>query len=133
MTLRIVEKSLTMKTEMRGRIIHGIVTGKLEKEDYELFVPVLEEQIERHRPIRLFLELQNFEGWTAGAFWEECKLGYRHLGKDVERIAVVGNKGWEQGMTAFIQPFTSTDVRYFDAKEREQAEKWIHEDLRAAA
>jgi hypothetical protein len=133
MSITFNDSSILMESTMGGKLVHGIVTGKLEKEDYELIVPEMEKQIVAHKPIRLFLELRDFEGWSASAFWEECKLGYKHLGDDVERIAVVGDQKWEEGLTNFVKPFTSTEIRYFDATEREAAENWITENLRQAA
>lgn len=122
-------KALFLGEETCGKVIHLIVTDKLEKTDYDDIVPIVERQIEEFGPVRLFLELTDFDGWTASACWEECKLAYKHLGNDVERIAVVGDKAWEHGMSAFINPFTKTNVKYFDIADRSQAEQWIQEGL----
>ena len=35
-------------------------------------------------------------------------------------------------MAVFCKPFTSATTRYFDTKEAEQAEAWIHADLLVA-
>ncbi len=33
---------------------------------------------------------------------------------NIERLAMVGDKTWENGMSASCRPFTSAKVRYFD-------------------
>ena len=87
MALKLEYKVLSVETH--GRVLHGIVSGKLEKEDYDLLVPEAERLIEKSGKIRVLVELIDFKGWSAGALWEECKFAYHHL-KDVERMAMVG-------------------------------------------
>ena len=100
--------------------------GKLEKEDYDMFVPQIEGLMRDHAKIRLLVELRDFKGWTAGALWEDTKFAARHY-SDIERLAVVGDAGWEKGMTAFIKPFTAAAVKYFDRQDASSAYEWIRE------
>ncbi len=52
--------------------------------------------------------------------------------KDIERIAMVGDKKWEQWMAAFCRPFTSAKIRYFDQSEADSAHQWICERVSPA-
>lgn len=106
-----------------GKFIHLTITGKLEKEDYDMFVPEIDQQIEQYGKINMLVGLVDFHGWTAGAVWEDSKFGVRHF-NDIERLALVGNKTWEKGMAYFCKAFTLAKVRYFDLNERERAEAW---------
>ncbi len=99
---------------------------KLTKEDYELFVPQLEGLMDQGEPIRILVEFQEFKGWTLGALWEDTKFGTKHF-NDIDRLAVVGDRQWEKFLAAFIKPFTTAKVRYFDSHEKEAAEKWLKE------
>lgn len=126
MALKFEYKSFSVETQ--GRILHGVIIGKLEKEDYDLFVPEAERLINEHGTIRVLAELVDFKGWTAGALWEECKLAYHHL-KDVERMAMIGDKAWEKGLTVFMKPFIGAKLKYFDVSERQAAIDWIQEDI----
>ncbi|SEQ91071.1 SpoIIAA-like [Nitrosomonas sp. Nm51] len=113
------------------RYINLKITGKLEKEDYDFFVPEIEQEIESHGKVNMLVELINFHGWTAGAVWEDTKFGIRHF-NDIKRLGIVGNKGWEKGMAIFCKAFTTAKVRYFDANEkgqREAAESWVKESI----
>jgi hypothetical protein len=62
----------------------------------------------------------------AGALWSEIKLDIR-LFADIERLAVVGDKKWEQGMATFFKPFTKAATRYFDQADAAEARKWLRE------
>lgn len=98
--------------------------GTLDKTDYEVFGTQLDEMVRQHGGIRLFIELVDFQGWTAGAAWEDVKLGVRHF-SNIERIAVVGETRFQKGMTALAKPFTAAKVRYFDVENQADAEDWI--------
>jgi hypothetical protein len=102
------------------------IKEKLDKKDYEAFVPMIESQIQAGPPVRLLVELHEFAGWTAGALWEDTKFAARHF-SDIDRLAVVGESRWQQGMTVFFKPFTAADVRYYDMQEIESARRWIRE------
>jgi hypothetical protein len=54
-----------------GKLLHVKVTGKLTKEAYEAFAPVVDEQIQEHGKVRILFEMHDFHGWTAGALWED--------------------------------------------------------------
>ena len=111
-----------------GNYINLKITGKLETEDYEFFVPEIEKQIRKFGKVNMLLELIDFHGWTAGAAWEDTKFGIRHF-NDIERLAIVGDKAWEKGMAYFCKVFMSAKVQYFDVSERDKAMKWISEVL----
>jgi hypothetical protein len=114
-----------------GKILVIKLTGKLTKEDYERFTPEVERMIKQHGKLRLLIQMHDFHGWTAGALWQDVKFDLKHF-RDVERLALVGEKTWEHGMAVFCKPFTTATIRYFERSEAEQAEAWIHADLLVA-
>ncbi len=114
-----------------GKILVVKLTGELTKEDYEQFSPEVERLIKEHGKLRMLVQMYYFEGWTPGALWQDLKFDLKHF-RDVERLALVGEKAWEHGMALFCKPFTTATVRYFDRSEADQAETWIHADLLVA-
>ncbi len=108
------------------RIVTLTFTGKLEKEDYELFVPQIEGLMGKKKAIRILVELKDFHGWTVGALWEDTKFGTRHF-NDIDRLAIVGDRRWEKTLAAFVKPFTTAKVRYFDILEKAEAMAWLKE------
>ena len=99
-------------------------SGKLSKEDYDDFVPEVERQIREEGKIRVIFDMQNFLGWEAGALWEDIKFDLKHFA-DIERLAMVGDKKWEEWMSKFCRPFTRAEIRYFDQSQMEMAREWI--------
>lgn len=104
---------------------HLTLTGKLRKEDYDDFVPAIEELIGRHGKLNLLVELVDFHGWSAGALWEDTKFDLKHF-DDINRLAIVGDKKWEKAMAMFCKPFTTAKVRYFDISDIDEAKRWTH-------
>ena len=117
---------ITLSEEPVGKIVTLVFKGKLEKDDYKRFVPQLEKIMESEDKIRILVELKDFKGWTAGALWEDTKFGVVHF-NDIDRLAIVGDKKWENTMATFVKPFTAAIVRYFDTDNIEEAERWIRE------
>jgi hypothetical protein len=109
-----------------GKIVTLKINEKLRKQDYEEFVPMIEGFMADGSKIRILVELHDFKGWTAGALWEDTKFAARHF-NDIKKMAVVGEKGWEQGLTVFFKPFTRAEISYFDVKDLEKARQWIRE------
>lgn len=120
-----------LETISMGRVLEVRVTGKLTKEAYQKFVPAVDAQIKEYGKLRILFLMQDFHGWTAGAMWEDLKFDLKHW-KDIERLAIVGDKKWEKGMAAFCKPFTKATIRYFDAAQIEEARQWLESDAAPA-
>jgi len=109
-----------------GKILEVRVSGKLAKEDYEHFVPEFERLLAAHGKLNVLFEIADFHGWTVAAAWEDTKFALHHF-HDIGRLAVVGEKKWQEGMTTFCKPFTKATIRYFDHSDAEEASKWLAE------
>jgi len=119
MAVRLIERA-------EGRIVDVEVTEKLTKEDYERFVPRLEDLIAQFGRIRILFIMRDFHGWKAGALWEDLKFDWKHY-SDIEKLAVIGDKAWEKGITVFCRPFTKAKIRFFKHDHIEQARQWVEE------
>jgi hypothetical protein len=108
-----------------GKVISLKFMEKLRKEDFEKFVPMLESQMAGDQKVRILVQLHNFEGLTVGALWEDTKFAARHF-TDIEKLAVVGDAKWQEGLTLFAKPFTAATVCFFKMEDIEKARKWIH-------
>lgn len=100
------------------------LTGKLEIEDYDSFVPRMERFVHKHKGAGLVIHLTDFNGWNTGALWENTQFEGRHY-DNVSRIAVVGDRFWQKGLSSFLKAFPKADVRYFDTALKEDALKWL--------
>ena len=109
------------------KILGFKLSGKLHDEDYHTFVPAVEEAIAAGGKVRLLAQFEDFHGWDLHAAWDDLKFGIKHY-SDFERIAMVGDKKWEEWMARFCKPFTRATVKYFDAANAETAQAWLRED-----
>ena len=116
--------SIRISEENGGKIFAVHVSGKLAKADYELFVPEFERLVQQHGKMRMLFDMTDFHGWEASALWEDTKFAMHHF-DDIEKIAMVGEKRWQQGMALFCKPFTKATVRYFDHVDAVEARKWL--------
>lgn len=109
-----------------GNVLKLQATGKLTKEMYQEFVPLFEQMVTESGKIRVLFEMHDFHGWTAGALWEDMKFDFKHF-SDIERLALVGESKWQEGMAVFCKPFTGATIKYFDQSQVGEAEAWIAE------
>jgi len=110
-----------------GNIIAIRASGKLTHEDYQAFLPRLEEQIKQLGKVSILVELDNFQGWELEAAKDDFKFGMAHL-DDIERFAIVGEKSWERWMALMAKPFMGPGrVRFFSRDELQKAWDWLRE------
>lgn len=109
--------------ETEGDFVALELSDKLTEMDFQVITPELQAQIEEYHKIALFVEMKDFHGWTGSAFWADTKFDLKHH-NDFSRIAMVGDKKWEEWMARLSKPFTSAMVRYYDVSERDMAMRW---------
>ncbi len=120
---------LTLSESAGGKVLGVKLSGKLSKEDYQQFVPKVEELIKKDAgKIRILMQMHDFHGWEMAALWEDLKFDIKHF-RDIERLAMVGESKWEAGMAAFCKPFTTAKIKYFDESKLDEAEQWVAEGL----
>jgi hypothetical protein len=116
----------TIDIAASGNVLEVQLSGKLTKEAYQELAPVVDQQIQENGKLRILVILDDFHGWTAGALWEDMKFDMKHW-KDIERLAIVGESKWEQGMAVFCKPFTAAKIKYFDHADVDAAREWVDE------
>jgi hypothetical protein len=127
-----------MKTERHGLSI-GIerigkaffltlkAVGKLTHEDYEAITPMIDSALGAviEPRVRVLIDGTELEGWELRAAWDDLKLGLRH-GSEFEKIAIYGNKGWQEIAARIGGWFVSGEVQYFE--DRESALEWLQSE-----
>lgn len=114
-------------THDEGSTLAIRASGKLTHQDYQSFLPKLEEKIKQAGKVSLLLELDNFSGWDLKAAKDDFTFALKHMG-DLERIAIVGDKSWEHWMTIMAKPFLLLgSVRYYNKEQLQEAWGWLRE------
>ena len=109
-----------------GKVLGFQLSGKLHDEDYKHFVPAIDAAAAAHGKVRLLAHFHDFHGWDAHALWDDIKFSTTHCTK-IERIALVGEKKWEEYMAKVCKPFSMATIKYFDASEIDAAWNWVGE------
>ena len=99
-------------------------SGKLTKDDYAALLPKVDQLITEHHKINILFDMHDFHGWEVAAAWEDTKFAFDHF-RDIERLAVVGEKPWQKAMAVICKPFTQAEVRYYTHEQSDQARQWL--------
>ena len=99
--------------------------GRVQAADYEnVLAPAIDAAVAEHGKVRLVYELGDaFDGYSAGAAWEDMKIWAPHLTK-WERCAVVTDHGWIRDALRVFGVFMPGDVRVFPTTELDDALAW---------
>ena len=102
--------------------------GRVTSEDYEtVLIPAVEAKLAENKKVRLLYSLgEDFEGFEAGAMWNDAKVGLRHF-TEWERIAMVTDVEWIRvslKIFGFVMP---GQVRIFNNGELNEAIEWLSE------
>ena len=100
--------------------------GKLLHEDYEKINPMIDAALEGvdAPKIKAYIDGSELEGWELRAAWDDFKLGLKH-GKEFEKIAIFGNKKWQEYTAKVGSWFISGEIKYFDSEV--EALTWLQE------
>ena len=102
------------------------VSGKVHHEDYQKFLPELEELIKENEKISLLIEFDDFHGADMAAFKDDFNFGREH-NDDFYKLAVVGDKKWLKWMTLLSKPFIKAEIKYFERSDLQNAWDWLRE------
>lgn len=112
--------------ETKGKLVATRATGKLTKEDYDKILPVLEVKEDKYEKISWYFEMNDFKGWDMQAAWKDLKFDVKYANQ-LEKIAMVGAKDWEEKLSQVMKPFTSAEIKFFKPGDKEEAKRWIME------
>ena len=89
--------------------------GKLTHDDYQTITPMIESALlgVKQPKIKAIFDASRLDGWELRAAWDDFKLGLKH-GSEFEKIAIYGNKGWQEMSAKIGSWFISGEVKYFE-------------------
>lgn len=126
--MEIVRHGLSIGLERVGQefFVTLKAVGKLTHEDYQEMTPMLDAALQRvEEPrIRLLFDGTEMEGWDLRAAWDDFKMGLKH-GSKFEKIAIYGNRNWQEIAAKVGSWFMSGEVRYFES--HADAVEWLQQ------
>ncbi|CAH8281822.1 SpoIIAA-like protein [Mariniflexile fucanivorans] len=108
----------------KDNLISAKISGKISKSDVEKIHPLIHNIIEKGKKVDFYFEMEDFTGYTLKGFWEDIKVDSAHI-SDYGKMAFVGEKKWQEFAAKVTDFFTSSEIKYFDLKDKEQAKNWI--------
>ena len=117
---------LTLLTDLPAGVLGVEAHGKVTASDYEqVRVPAVEAALQGGDKLRLLYAFgADFPDYSAGAAWEDTKLGLGHL-RSWERIAIVGDADWLRRSLHALGWAMPGEIRMFASGEMDAARAWI--------
>ncbi|QCR24528.1 STAS/SEC14 domain-containing protein [Pontibacter sp. SGAir0037] len=118
---------LQLLEESRGDLVAFKLSGSVDKQDYAVMLPVLDEKIKQYSKINVYAEVQEVDTYSLRALWDDLKYDFKHAA-DFRNVAIVGDKKWLDWLTVMATPFTTAKVKYFEPAQRAEAMQWAKAD-----
>jgi SpoIIAA-like len=119
---------LTLIEDLPETVVGVEAHGKVTSEDYErLLAPAVEAAMANTPDGRirlLYVVGHEFPDYTAGAAWEDAKLGLGHV-RSWERIAIVGDADWLRHAVHGFGWLMPGEIRVFALEQLDSARAWV--------
>jgi hypothetical protein len=102
------------------------VSKELTIADFDQYRNLLRDLMQTYPEVHLYYEMKDVNWVQPIAAIENGLFDVVH-GLDYGRVAMVGEKKWQEWGARLISPVKKKGVRYFDMAEKEQAMKWVLE------
>ncbi len=100
------------------------VSAILTTEEFVHYKAIVNHVIEQYGEVRLYFEMEQFEGWQPESFLENGFFDLFHA-HQFSKVAMVGEKTWQAWAAKLVNLVKRGEVRYFDLAQRMQALEWI--------
>jgi len=110
----------------RSNVLATVINGMLTDDEIDLLHKKLHEILQSDDKARWYFEMNDFDVWLAKGLWEYLKTDANHA-DNYEKIAMVGEKKWQNWISQLMKPFASAEIKYFDLEDKELAKQWILE------
>jgi hypothetical protein len=111
-------------TDLPPGVIGFETAGKLHAEDYrDVLLPVVE-RAAAQGDVRCVIVIGDFDGLSAGALWQDLKMGVENL-RAWKRIALVTDIEWMIHMATMFGWMTPGEMRHFPLADRAAAIAWV--------
>jgi len=113
-----------MKIYKKESKVYMVAQNILDATDYDNLISQLKNHIQSNHKVYWYIEMENFEGWTASAYWEGIELKLPNEER-VKKVALVGNTKWKEQFTEVLIPFTRAHIKFFSPEEKDLAKEWM--------
>ncbi|MCC9166747.1 STAS/SEC14 domain-containing protein [Pontibacter harenae] len=120
---------LEILPETHNNLLAVRVSNELSIADFDQYRNLLRDMMGKYKEARLYYEMVDLDinNLNPVAAIENGMFDVVH-GLDYGRVAMVGEKKWQEWAANLISPVKKKGVRYFDLAEKEQAMAWVQEE-----
>jgi len=113
-------------TDLPDTVLGFKASGELTGDDYRnVLVPAVEVALAKQEKLRLLYVLgAEVTGFSAGAAWEDTKVGLAHVTR-WEKVAVVSDKEWLRHSVSILGYLIPGETKSFSTEEEGAARAWI--------
>jgi hypothetical protein len=113
-------------SDVPGSVLGFRASGELTGEDYrDVLVPAVEAALRSRDKLRLLYLLgDDVTGFSAGAAWQDAKVGMEHVTR-WEKIAVVTDREWIRHSVSIFGYLIPGEIRAFPAAQEGDARAWV--------
>lgn len=119
---------LEILPETQKNVLAVRVSGELEIADFDTYRNMLRDLMQRYDETHLYYEMLDVDWVQPVAAIENGLFDIIH-GLDYGRVAMVGEKKWQEWAAKLISPVKKKGVKYFDLAEKEKAMTWVLEGV----
>lgn len=109
----------------KDNLISAKLSGKISKQDVKIVHSKIHDVLEKNEKVNFYFEMENLEGYTTKGFLEDIKTDNAHF-SDYGKMAFVGENKWQEWVIKITDFFTSSEVKYFGLKNKQEAVIWIN-------
>jgi hypothetical protein len=103
------------------------LTGKLTVNDFQGLQNLIRSSLDQSGRFRMLVELEDFQGWSKEAGWENTSFLKENEG-DSSKLAFVGDEKWKVEIFMFTgKPMRHTAIEFFTPDQFDQAQAWLSE------
>ena len=111
-------------TQSSKNVLGFKASGDVTKADYQTMVPAVEAALQEHDSVRVLLDLTEFKWEKAEAWGTDLKFGH-DFHKKISKMAIVGDKTWEEWLTKVAAPFYAVEAKFFQSDDVDSAWAWL--------
>ena len=110
--------------QFADHVVGIIVNSDINEQIIKSINERIEEKLEDHQKINLFIELKSGQEISFNAFLKDISFKSKHL-HDFYKLAIVTDLDWFKTYTKFKDLVMDGEIRSFATKERIEAINWI--------
>lgn len=104
------------------------LSDKLTVSEFQQLQSMAKSSLERFGQFRGLLELDDFQGWSREAGWEDSFF-ITEDGNRISKVAFVGDEKWKDEVYMFMgKQMRKTAIEFFPQNQLAQAKAWLSED-----